>query len=79
MMSINDNIHAERISRLVEGIQEFLAPVPIYMNLIWDYAALGNAAGVQMAMHNLTIHVRAAVATSIELAELRASHNGGNA
>jgi hypothetical protein len=79
MMSRNDNIHAEKVRQLVEAMQEFLAPVPIYMNLIWDYAALGNAAGVQMAMHNLAIHVRAAVATSIELAELRASHNGGNA
>lgn len=73
MMPTNDNIHGEKVRQLVEAIQEFLAPVPLYMNLIWDYAALGNAAGVEHAMKLLAACVRAAVATSIELAELRAS------
>ena len=79
MMSRNDNIHAERIRQLVEAIQEFLAPVHIYMNLIWDYAALGNVGGVEYALRLLAASVRAAVATSIELAELRASLKGGEA
>ena len=79
MMSTNDNIHAETIRQRVEAIQEFLAPVPIYMNLIGDYAALGNAAGVEHAMRLLAACVRAAVATSIELAELRASPKGDGA
>ena len=76
MTSANDNIQAEKVRQLVEAIQEFLAPVPIYMNLIWDYAALDNAAGVEHAMKLLAACVRAAVATSIELAELRASLQG---
>ena len=79
MTLTNDNIHAEKVRQLVEAIKEFLAPVPIYMNLIWDYSALGNAGGVEYAMRLLAASVNAAVATSIELAELRASYNGGDA
>lgn len=77
-MRDNSN-HAEQVRQLVEAVQEFLAPVPIYMNLIWDYAALGDASGVEYAMKLLAACVSAAVATSVELAELRASHNGEDA
>lgn len=79
MTLTNANIHAEKVRQLIEALQEFLAPVPLYINLICDYAALGNAAGVQYAMQHLAACVRAAVATSIELAELRASQKGGAA
>jgi hypothetical protein len=78
-MLTNDNIHEEKVRQYVDAIQEFLVFVPEYLSLIWTYAALGNAAGVENAMRLLAACVRAALATSIELAELRASLKGGEA
>jgi hypothetical protein len=61
---------SERERQLLDGIQEFLLPVPIYLNLIQDFAALGDVGGVQYAMSNLLACIRAAEATKIELDEL---------
>jgi hypothetical protein len=73
MTILAPTIRQERERQLVEGLQEFLAPVPIYLNLIGDYAALGNAGGVCSAMDSLLSCMRSAIATYRELLELRDS------
>lgn len=77
MTKLAQDVKAESKRQLLESIQECLAPVPLYLNVVFDFAALGDARGVHYAMSKLVASVRAAAESNRDLAHLHASEKGG--